>query len=180
MSYPEVGWMKERFQVTELNAERCQFTWTMYPGGGAPEHYHEESDEFFQILEGELTFRVNGKTAVLGPGEEILVPKQALHSISNKSGADAKAVVTFKPVADQGKFFQICMFLAHVNPNDKNPIFKALYIHNRMRHKPFSSGRGAMKIVESVMMGILNIIGPLSGWDRLARQYAILTESMPA
>lgn len=78
--------MKERFRITKLNDQICEFIWTMYPGGSVPEHYHEESDEFFQVLYGQLTFRVNGKTSVLGPGEEILVPKLALHSISNVSG----------------------------------------------------------------------------------------------
>lgn len=179
-SYPEVGWMKERFQVTVLNDEVCEFIWTMHPGGGVPEHYHEESDEFFQVLDGQLTFRVNGKTSVLGPGEEILVPKLALHSISNVSGADARAVVAFRPVADQGKFFQICMFLAHINPTDKNPVFKALYIHRKLGHKPFSSGLGAMKIVEGVMAGILSLAGPLLGWDRLAKQFALLREDAAA
>lgn len=176
MFYPEICWMKERFQVTELNDQICEFKWTMHPGGGVPEHYHEESEEHFQVIEGQLTFRVNGKTSVLGPGEEILVPKLALHSISNVSGADAGAIVTFQPVADQGKFFQICMFLAHENPTDKNPVFKALYIHDRMRYKPFSSGRGAMRIVESLMMGGLRLAGPLLGWDRLVKQYAFLRE----
>ncbi len=176
MSYPEVGWMKERFQVTELNDQICEFIWTIHPGGGVPEHYHEESDEHFQIIEGALSFRVNNQTIVLGPGEEILVPKRALHSISNKSGADAKAMVTFRPVADQGKFFQICMFLAHENPADKNPVFKALYISRKLGHKPFSSSLGAMKIVEGAMMGILSLTGPLLGWDRLAKQYAFLQE----
>ncbi len=177
ISYPEVGWMKERFQVTELNDQLCEFHWTMYPGGGVPEHYHEESDELFQVLEGTLTFRVNGKTSVLGPGEELLVPRLAVHSISNKSGASAKAVVTFKPVADQGKFFQICMFLAHENPNDKNPVFKALYISHKLRHKPFSSGLGAMKVVEDLMMGVLKLIGPLLGWNELVKRYAVLQET---
>lgn len=176
MSYPEVGWMKERFQVTELNDEICEFLWTMQPGGGVTEHYHQESDELFQVLEGELTFRINGKTTVLGPGEELLVPRMALHSISNKSGAETKSLVTFKPVADQGKFFQISMFLAHENPDDKNLVFKALYISHKLRHKPFSSSRGAMKIMEDIMMGILNIIGPLSGWDKSARRYAFLQD----
>lgn len=37
-----------------------------------------------------------------------------------------------------------------------------------------------MKIVEGVMMGVLSLAGPLFGWDRPAKQYALLREDAAA
>jgi quercetin dioxygenase-like cupin family protein len=163
--------MKERFQVLTLNDEICEFDWIMQPGGAVPSHLHQEADEVFKILEGEVTFRLDGKTIVAHPGDEVMVPKFAIHSISNRSKANIRCNVTYSPVSDQGEFFRILFFLKSENPNDGNPLFKAMYIADQMKHKEFSTVQGGMKVLLASMMGILKLIAPLLGWNRLLNKY---------
>lgn len=170
-NYPEVGWMKERFQVLTLNNEICEFDWTIQHGGSVPEHLHKESDEYFKVLEGELTFSVGGKTMIKKAGEELFVPKMTLHSVSNKSGNVGKCRVSYLPVADQGKFFQILFFLHELKPNDKYALFKAMYISERLNYKEFSTMQGGVKIVMKVMMGFFSFFAFLTGWEKLTKKY---------
>ena len=170
-TYPEVGWMKERFQVLTLNDHVFEFNFFMQAGASVPAHLHKESDEHFTILEGELTFNLEGENFIAKAGEQVTVPKMKIHSISNKSTAMVKCRVAFKPVADQGKFFEILHFLARQNPNDKNALFKAMYIAKEMNYKAFSTMQGPMRLMESLMYASFKLIAPLSGWNALLKSY---------
>ena len=170
-TYPEIRWMKEVIQIVQINAQICEFEWTLAPGGAVPEHLHLESDEHFTILEGEVTFRIEGKRVVAKPGDEVLVPKKTWHGIQNKSKSNIRCKVSYLPIADQGEFLHICAFLSNQNPNDKNLLFKAMYIHDKLNYKAFSTLRGWMKLAESLMKGFFKIFASVMGWNKLALQY---------
>ncbi|MEZ5038919.1 MAG: cupin domain-containing protein [Saprospiraceae bacterium] len=170
-TYPEIRWMKEVIQIAQIDDQICEFEWTLAPGGGVPEHLHLESDEYFTILEGEVTFRIDGKMIVAKLGDEVLVPKKTWHGIQNKSTSNIRCKVSYTPVADQGKFLHICAFLSKQNPNDKNLLFKAMYIQDRLDHKAFSTLHGWMKFAEGLMKGFFKVLAPVMGWNKLARQY---------
>ncbi len=170
-NFPEIGWMKERFQVLTLNNEICEFDWTIEPGGSVPEHLHKESDETFKVLEGTLTISMGGKTVAKRTGEEWTIPKMTPHSVSNKSDSTVKCRVTFQPVADQGKFFQILFFLHGLNPKDKSALFKAMYISDRLNYREFSTVQGGLKILMRGMMGLIHFFTFLTGWDKLVKKY---------
>jgi mannose-6-phosphate isomerase-like protein (cupin superfamily) len=42
-------------------------------------HQHADSDEFFLVVSGELTIRMDGDDVVLGPGELYVVPRGVHH-----------------------------------------------------------------------------------------------------
>ncbi len=42
-------------------------------------HKHDREDEFFFVLEGRLLIDLEGRTAELGPGQGLMVPKGVLH-----------------------------------------------------------------------------------------------------
>ena len=42
-------------------------------------HKHDETDDFFLVLSGELQIRLRGRTVVLGPGELFVVPRGDEH-----------------------------------------------------------------------------------------------------
>jgi mannose-6-phosphate isomerase-like protein (cupin superfamily) len=46
-----------------------EFTW----------HQHPDTDEFFLVLDGQLTIQMQDRNAVLGPGELFVVPKGVEH-----------------------------------------------------------------------------------------------------
>jgi mannose-6-phosphate isomerase-like protein (cupin superfamily) len=51
--------------------------------GGPPIHAHTDEDDSFYILEGELTFTVEGEEVVAGPGTFVLVPPGLQHTFKN-------------------------------------------------------------------------------------------------
>ena len=59
-----------------------------------PQHYHPFQDEYFRILEGELTVRINGEVINLQAGEGLHIPAKTAHSMWNHS--QQKTVVHWK------------------------------------------------------------------------------------
>lgn len=47
--------------------------------GEFPFHDHPDTDDFFLVLEGEITLDIEDRAVVLGPGELCVVPKGARH-----------------------------------------------------------------------------------------------------
>jgi mannose-6-phosphate isomerase-like protein (cupin superfamily) len=64
---------------------------------GPPAHAHEDEDDAFYMLEGELTFTVEGEEVVAGPGTFVLVPPQIEHTFSNRGDAVARFVNVHAP-----------------------------------------------------------------------------------
>lgn len=60
------------------------------PGGGVSVvHRHATITERFEVLEGELTILLDGKTRTLAAGEQLTIPPGAVHHYANGSRADA-------------------------------------------------------------------------------------------
>lgn len=52
------------------------------PAGSATQrHYHRLAEEFYFILEGRGTMEIDGETRAVGPGDAILIPPGARHTI---------------------------------------------------------------------------------------------------
>ena len=54
-----------------------EFTW----------HSHPETDEFFLVLSGSLTIRLEGEEVVIGPGQMYVVPRGTRHQPYSVEGA---------------------------------------------------------------------------------------------
>ena len=65
--------------------------------GGPPEHLHQAEDDAFYILEGELTFGVEGEEVVAGPGTFVLVPPGLRHTFANRGDAPVRMVNIHAP-----------------------------------------------------------------------------------
>jgi glyoxylate utilization-related uncharacterized protein len=64
---------------------------------GPPPHLHENFKESFLITEGEMEFFVNGEIKVVKAGESVNLPKNTVHTFSNKSHAVCKWVNIHSP-----------------------------------------------------------------------------------
>ncbi len=66
------------------------------PEGFVPLHVHDNEDEAFLIMDGEVEFTVGDKTLSAGPGAFILGPRGIPHSYKVKS-ASARIMMIFSP-----------------------------------------------------------------------------------
>ena len=74
------------------------------PGGGPPLHTHANEEEFFFVLEGEISFYVGGRVTRGGPGTTAFVPRGVPHCFKNTSRKNARVLVTFTPGNIEGFF----------------------------------------------------------------------------
>jgi mannose-6-phosphate isomerase-like protein (cupin superfamily) len=58
--------------------------------GGPPPHTHAAEDDSFYVLEGELTFGVEGEEVVAGPGTFVLLPPGVEHTFENRGDRIAR------------------------------------------------------------------------------------------
>jgi quercetin dioxygenase-like cupin family protein len=77
------------------------------PGGGPPPHRHSREVEFFQVLEGEITFVVDGKSIAAGPGSFVHMPIGVVHSFKNAGPTRARMLIGVAPAGLEGMFFEV-------------------------------------------------------------------------
>jgi quercetin dioxygenase-like cupin family protein len=68
-------------------------------GSGSPLHVHHEDDEWFYVIEGEVTFWVGGTVTVAGPGSFVYGPREIPHTFMVSSNS-----ARFLLVAEPGGF----------------------------------------------------------------------------
>jgi quercetin dioxygenase-like cupin family protein len=70
---------------------------------GPPLHHHAFAEAFY-VLEGELTFELDGARLRAGPGEFIHVPGGVVHTLANFSGAPARYLLLCTPGGFERRF----------------------------------------------------------------------------
>lgn len=79
---------------------------TVEPGGGVPTHTHPNQVEHFEILEGSFRFRCGRKRVVLGPGDEVTVPKGTKHWFRNVGETTGRHRARLTPALNGEGFFE--------------------------------------------------------------------------
>lgn len=77
------------------------------PGGGPPPHVHSREEEGFYILEGEITFTIDGKRVVATAGMFANMPVGTPHSFKNESGKSARMLISVAPAGLEKMFFEV-------------------------------------------------------------------------
>ena len=90
--------------AAETRGSIFAFEATEPPGGGPPLHIHTREDEFFLVLEGEVSFTIDGVVTRQGPGGSAFVPKGAPHCFKNCSDRTARLLELFTPGDIEGFF----------------------------------------------------------------------------
>jgi mannose-6-phosphate isomerase-like protein (cupin superfamily) len=74
---------------------------TLPPGGRRPPaHRHVNCSEAFFVLEGQVSFELDGHALSGGPGDFLLVPRGAAHTFGNASPEPARLLVLHAPAMD--------------------------------------------------------------------------------
>jgi quercetin dioxygenase-like cupin family protein len=76
-------------------------------GGGPPPHIHSREEEWFYVLEGEITFQLGGKQFVAKAGTFVNMPIGSLHAFTNKRMKPARMLISVAPAGLEQMFFEI-------------------------------------------------------------------------
>jgi len=103
--------------------------WVSPPGMNAAPHIHEDYEETFYVLDGELEFVLGTETLNAGPGDFIRVPAKVRHGYRNSSDRPATMLVSLSPGGmeelwlkhrtDEGKAVDIRAYLEEASRDHK-------------------------------------------------------------
>jgi quercetin dioxygenase-like cupin family protein len=112
MTYPKVHVRSEQSSGRVSVVESV-----MAPGSGPPLHKHD-FDEAFYVLEGELTFLLDGELVTLGPGSVAFAPGGEPHTFTNRGATDARYLLVCTPAGFERVFARRAAKAEGVDPPD--------------------------------------------------------------
>jgi len=99
---------------------------------GSPPHVHSREEGGFYILEGEITFTINGEKIVAKAGMFANMPVGTPHSFKNESDRPAKMLISVAPAGLEKMFMEVGVSLAEgattALPTTKEEIEKLLTV----------------------------------------------------
>ncbi len=103
-----------RFLATgeDTNGKYALWETMVPPGGGPPPHVHSREEEGFYVLEGEITFTVNGERVVAAAGTFANMPVGTPHSFKNESDRPARMLISVAPAGLEQMFLEVGVPLA--------------------------------------------------------------------
>jgi quercetin dioxygenase-like cupin family protein len=92
----------ERFTFTDTvattNGELLAFDLALRPGGVVPiAHVHPIQTERFEVIEGQMRFRIGYRTRLAGPGDVVEVAPGVIHAFANAGEEEARLHVEVRP-----------------------------------------------------------------------------------
>lgn len=73
--------------LTVVNRDYCKKLLVSLPGQMHPEQYHNQKEETFHVLHGELELKLDGNTSILKPGDVVTVMPGVRHEFRSQKGA---------------------------------------------------------------------------------------------
>jgi quercetin dioxygenase-like cupin family protein len=92
---------------TDTGGTFCWWEATVPPGGGPPPHRHSKEVEGFFVLEGTITFAVDGRRVEAGPCTFLQAPIGVPHSFRNESQQTARMLLLVAPAGLETMFQRI-------------------------------------------------------------------------
>jgi quercetin dioxygenase-like cupin family protein len=77
--------------------------------GGPPFHYHLSQEEYFYVLEGEVTFQVGDIRRKLVAGESVVGPRGVPHAFCGSDSKPGRMLIAFAPAGKMEPFLRVSM-----------------------------------------------------------------------
>jgi quercetin dioxygenase-like cupin family protein len=104
----------------ETNGEYVLFECLVKPSGFvAAAHVHPFQQERFQILEGSVTFRIDGQELPTTAGDAILIPAGRSHQFWNAGGEEARFACEVRPALQFEQLIETMFSLAQAGKTNK-------------------------------------------------------------
>jgi quercetin dioxygenase-like cupin family protein len=124
-----------RTTSADTNGERVVVETFVEPNGAvAAAHVHPEQEELFEILAGELQFRVGKNTIVAKPGDRVLVPAGTAHRFENIGDKTAHFVCEVSPALGFEQLIETMFSLAEDGKVNKKGMPNPLRLAVIARH----------------------------------------------
>ena len=137
-----------------------------------PAHYHPYQVESFNVLEGELTVKINGSLNILKRGDTLNIAPNVVHAMWNNS--NYKTIVNWKvkPALDTEYLLETTAALAENNKTDENgrpPILQVAVMMEEFSDT-FRLARPSYA-VQKVLFGILIPFAYVLGYKATYQKY---------
>jgi quercetin dioxygenase-like cupin family protein len=96
------------------------------PGADVPAHFHPSQVERFEVLAGEVRFRVGRRTHRAGAGDKVVAPARTRHSFKNIGRSEAHLLVEVEPALSLQDFLEEAAVLARAGKYTRLGIPKSL------------------------------------------------------
>jgi quercetin dioxygenase-like cupin family protein len=104
----------------ETNGEYVLFECFVKPSGFvAASHVHPFQEERFQVLEGSVSFRIDGQELTAGPGEVVLVAAGRKHQFWNAGDEDVRFACEVKPALQFEQLIETMFSLAQAGKTNR-------------------------------------------------------------
>ena len=90
---------------------------TSPPGGGPGPHYHDREDEWFYIVEGEVSFLMNDTWVDVFPGDCVYSPRGSVHGFKNKTDQPIRVFMNIAPAGFERFFAEVAEEWAQSEPD---------------------------------------------------------------
>lgn len=172
---PATGELVEILETSrDTGGKRILLRSTLPQGKGFEvEHFHEIADEIFEVESGWLSYKLNGETGKIGPGERIVLPRNQAHAHWN---ADAETLVlqqTISPGYDTDDLLETLFGLAMDGKLDKTgqpPFLQVMVWMTDLESKTYLAA--IPKGVQRFLAAVLSPIGKLLGYRVVYPKYA--------
>jgi quercetin dioxygenase-like cupin family protein len=94
------------------------------PGGDVPEHLHPHLEERFEVVHGEVTFRVGGQKRHARPGDRLVAKAGVRHAFENTGTTVAHLRVEVEPASRLQEFLEEAAALARAGKYTRRGIPK--------------------------------------------------------
>jgi quercetin dioxygenase-like cupin family protein len=138
-----------------------------------PAHAHPRQTETFDVLDGTLRVRIDGRERDYGAGERFVVPPGTPHTMRAVGDAPARAVWTIEPALGTQTFFETLWGLARDGETDRNGVpnlLQAAVALRAYRHEFRLTSPPAW--VQRVAFGVLAPVGRLLGYRARYARYS--------
>jgi quercetin dioxygenase-like cupin family protein len=94
-----------RRTAADTQGEMLQVEVWAATGANVPPHVHPSQEERFEVLEGTVTFWVDGDRRVATAGDRLTAPQGSVHAFENEGG-EAHLLVEVRPALDLQEFLE--------------------------------------------------------------------------
>src|SRR5436190_644618 len=95
--------LRQRYRFSREGAVLRVEVWAD-PGAFVPPHLHPALEERWEVVEGEVVFRIDGRRRPAGPGDRLVAPRGVRHAFDNPGPQVAHLRVEVEPALELEQF----------------------------------------------------------------------------